>query len=76
MIVCSVSGKSFEISGYFTDGKVFHDVTDARNLTPEDIDMMIEPCKPCKRASNGLGASIVSVDGERWGRIVGEELDC
>jgi hypothetical protein len=76
MIVCSVLGKSFEISGYLTDGKVFHDVTDVRNLTPEDIDTMIEPCKPCKRTSYGVGASIVSVHGDRWGRVVAEESDC
>lgn len=76
MIVCSVLGKSFEISGYLTDGKVFHDVNDVRNLTPEDMDTMIELCQPCERMSHGVGASIVSVDGERWGRVVGEERDC
>jgi hypothetical protein len=76
MIVCSVLGKSFEVSGYLTDGKVFHDVTDVRNITPEDIDEMIEPCKPCRRTSYGVGASIVSVYGERWGRVVGEESGC
>jgi len=76
MIVCSVLGKSFEISGYLTHREAFHDVIDVRALTPEDIDTMIEPCKPFKRKSYGLGASIVGVSGERWGRVVGEEWDC
>merc|ERR1712110_120558 len=76
MIVCSVLGKSFEIEGHLTDGKIFHDVTDVRNLTEENIDTMISPCQCCKRKSHGVGASIVSLDGERWGRVVGEELNC
>jgi len=76
MIVCSVLGKSFEVDGYLTDGQIFHDVTDVRNLTPEDVEEMIEPCKPCKRASSGVGASIVSIHGEKWGRVVGEDYNC
>jgi len=76
MIVCSVVGKSYEADGYLTDGKVFHDVTDVRSLTQDDVDSMITPCARCKRASSGLGASITSVDGERWGRVIGEEPHC
>lgn len=76
MIVCSVAGKSYEIEGYLKDGEVFHDVTDVRSLTQEDVDSMITPCGQCKRPSYGIGASIASLGGERWGRVVGEEADC
>jgi hypothetical protein len=72
MIVCSVVGKSYEVDGYMTDGKIFHDVTDVRSLTQDDIDTMITPSDPCKRVSTGIGCYITGIDGEKWGRVVGE----
>merc|ERR1711937_4834 len=77
MIVCSVVGKSYEIDGYLTDGKIFHDVTDVRSLLQEDIDSMIipRPRTAGKRVSRGVGATIASKDGETWGRVIREESD-
>lgn len=76
MIVCSVIGKSYELEGYLKDGDGFHNVTDVRSLTQDDVDAMITPCGRCKRPSYGVGASIASVGGERWGRVVAEEDNC
>jgi len=76
MIVCSVVGKSYEVNGYMTDGEIFHDVTDVRSLTQDDIDEMITPCEPCKRQFKGVGASITGINGERWGRVIGDEPHC
>merc|ERR1712224_26021 len=73
MIVCSVVGKSYEVDGYMTEGTIFHDVTDVRSLTQEDMETMITPCAPCKRLSRGIGGFIAGVDGERWGRVIGED---
>jgi len=42
----------------------------------EDMDDMIEVCQPCRSAESGIGASIAGIDGEAWGRVVGEDLDC
>merc|ERR1711879_799385 len=72
MIVCSVLGKSFEVEGYLKRDRAMHDVCDVRTLTEEDLDGMIETCQPCAAPGKGVGASIVGVDGERWGRVVGD----
>merc|ERR1712059_15679 len=39
------------------------------------MDDMIAPCQPCVPPSRGVGAVIVGVDGEKWGRVVAEECD-
>merc|ERR1712048_1137845 len=41
-----------------------------------EMDEMIEVCQPCRAPESGIGASIVGLDGEQWGRVVGEERDC
>merc|ERR1711974_366233 len=76
MIVCSVLGKSYEIEGYLKGDRVMHDVIDVRALTEEDMGEMIEQCQPCRPPCNGVGATIIGHDGERWGRVVAEECDC
>jgi len=76
MIVCSVLGKSYEIDGFLKGDRIMHDVHDVRALTDEDMDAMIEVCRPCRAPESGLGASIVGLDGSSWGRVVGEERDC
>merc|ERR1712217_535495 len=76
MIVCSVLGKSFEVEGYLKRDRAMHDVCDVRTLTEEDLDGMIDTCQPCAAPRKGVGASIVGFDGERWGRVVGEECNC
>merc|ERR1712166_1032168 len=76
MVICSVLGKSFEIEGHLTNGQIMHDVYDVRALTEEDVDEMIEPCKPCRGPSSGIGATIVGADGQRWGRVIGDEFAC
>merc|ERR1711879_74095 len=52
-----------------------HDVIDVRALTEEDMDEMIEQCQPCLPPCSGVGATIVGHNGERWGRVVADELD-
>jgi hypothetical protein len=75
MIICSVLGKSYEIDGFLKGDRIMHDVVDVRHLTDEDMDEMIDCCQPCRGPENGLGASIVGLDGSTWGRVVGEERD-
>jgi len=49
MIVCSVLGQAFKIEGHLRKGEIMHDVTNVRNLLPEDVDEMVEPCcRPCQ----------------------------
>jgi hypothetical protein len=76
MIVCSVLGKSYEVDGFLKGDRIMHDVHDVRALTDDDMDAMIEPCQPCKAPEKGAGATIVGVDGSRWGYVVGEEHHC
>jgi len=76
MIICSVLGKSFEVEGYLTGDRCMHDVTDVRSLTEEDMDSWIERCQPCNSPAFGLGAFIVGLDGNKWGRAIAEEDDC
>jgi len=76
MIVCSVLGKSYEIDGFLKGDRIMHDVHDVRALTDEDMDAMIEVCRPCRAPESGLGATIAGLDGSTWGRVVGEESDC
>jgi len=75
MIVCSVLGKSFQVEGHLRHGKGMHDVVNVRALDEEGLDEMIEPCA-ASRATHGVGASIVGLDGSVWGRVVGEEDYC
>merc|ERR1712048_114909 len=75
MVVCSVLGKAFQIEGYLKGNQIMHDVVDVRDLNEDDLDEMIEPCRACK-ATSGVGAYIESLDGERWGRVVAEEMYC
>jgi len=75
MIICSVVGKSYEVNGFLTEGDIFHDVTDVRSLTQDDIDTMIVPAGRCKPLTRGVGAYIAGVNGEPWGRVVAEEPD-
>lgn len=75
MIICSVVGKSYEVNGFLTEGDIFHDVTDVRSLTQDDIDTMIVPAERCKPLTRGVGAYIAGVHGEPWGRVVAEEPD-
>merc|ERR1719188_1105043 len=76
MIVCSVVGKSYQVEGHLKDGQCMHDVVNVRALDEEELDRMIEPCKAAPRASRGVGASIVGLDGIAWGRVVADELEC
>jgi len=76
MIICSVLGKSYEIDGFLKADRTMHDVNDVRALTDEDMDEMIEVCAPCRAPERGMGASIVGLDGAKWGRVVGEECNC
>jgi len=76
MIVCSVLGNSYEIDGFLKGDRIMHDVCNVRDLTDEDMDDMIEVCKPCRTAESGIGANIAGIDGSPWGRVVGEERDC
>merc|ERR1712232_1252344 len=46
-----------------------------RALDADEVDQMIAPCVAA-RASHGVGASIVGVDGRVWGRAVAEEYGC
>merc|ERR1712048_236963 len=73
MVVCSVLGKAFQVEGYLKGDRIMHDVVDVRDLAEEDLDEMIEPCRVCK-ASEGVGAHIVGIDGEMWGRVIGEDM--
>lgn len=52
-----------------------HDVVNVRSLTDDIMSEMIEPCRACK-ASQGVGASIQGLDGDLWGRVVGDLGDC
>merc|ERR1712232_1187174 len=56
------------------DGRCMHDVVNSRALDADELKQMIEPCTAAK-ASRGVGASIVGVDGSVWGRVVAEEYD-
>jgi hypothetical protein len=47
MIVCSVLGKSYEIDGFLKGDRIMHDVHHVSSLTDEDMDGMVEVCKPC-----------------------------
>merc|ERR1712203_427293 len=76
IIICSVLGKSFEIDGYLKTDRAMHDVHDVRALTEDDMDGMIDACQPCMPPASGVGASIVGIDGEKWGRVVAEECAC
>merc|ERR1712151_739540 len=75
MIVCYVLGKSFEIEGHLRGKTAMHDVVNVRALTEELTDDMIERCQACFN-SNGIGASIQSLSGDVWGRVVGDEGHC
>jgi hypothetical protein len=57
MIICSVLGKSYEIDGYLKGDRIMHDVYDVRHLTDEDMDDMIEYCKPCTSGYSTSGYS-------------------
>merc|ERR1711933_268073 len=57
------------------DGQCMHDVVNVRALDEEELDRMIEPCKAAPRASRGVGASIVGLDGTAWGRVVADEFE-
>jgi len=76
MIVCSVLGNSYEVDGYLKGDRVMHDVIDVRALASDEMDDMIEVCKPCLAPQSGLGATIIGIDGAKWGRVVGEEPGC
>jgi len=73
MIICSVLGKSYEVDGYLKTDRAMHNVYDVRSLTEDDMTEMIESCQPCMPPASGVGASIVGIDGEKWGRVVAEE---
>jgi hypothetical protein len=75
MVVCSVLGKSFQIEGHLRRAEAMHDIVNVRALTDEMMGEMVDRCQACSDA-NGIGASIQGVDGEMWGRVVGEEWNC
>jgi len=76
MIVCSVLGKSYEVDGFLKGDRCMHDVHDVRALTSEDMDECIEICQPCLAPTNGVGATILGMDGSKWGVVVDEEDYC
>merc|ERR1712078_574157 len=75
MVVCSVLGKSFQVEGHLRGQTSMHDVVNVRSLTDDIMSEMIEPCRACK-ASRGVGASIQGLDGDLWGRVVGDMGEC
>lgn len=44
MIICSVLGRPYKIEGHLRTGDGMHDVSNVRDLLPEDVDGMIESC--------------------------------
>merc|ERR1711934_844416 len=42
MIICSVLGRPYKIEGHLRTGDGMHDVSNVRDLLPEDVDGMIE----------------------------------
>merc|ERR1711937_1065227 len=75
MVVCSVLGKSFQIEGHLKTATAMHDVVNVRALDEDELDGMIETCQACT-VDNGVGASIVGMDGDVWGRVVADEFHC
>jgi len=83
MVVCAVLGKSFQIEGHLRQPHSMHDVVNVRALTDETVNDMIDhcpscpSCSPCCSASrSGVGASIIGINGETWGRVVADEGHC
>jgi len=75
MVVCSVLGKSFQVEGHLKAATSMHDIVNVRALDDEMMDEMIEPCQACC-TSSGVGATIQGVNGDKWGRVVGDEEHC
>mmetsp|Transcript_75751 Transcript_75751/g.118393 ORF Transcript_75751/g.118393 Transcript_75751/m.118393 type:complete len:769 (+) Transcript_75751:3-2309(+) len=75
MVVCSVLGKSFQVEGHLKAATSMHDVVNVRALDDEMMDEMIEPCQACC-TSSGVGATVQGVNGDKWGRVVGDEGHC
>merc|ERR1712196_401006 len=72
MVVCQVLGKSFQIEGHLKQADAMHDVVNVRALTEDIVDDMIESCQACCVAT-GVGATIQSVYGDVWGRVVSDD---
>merc|ERR1719440_2213453 len=71
IIVCQVVGKAFQVEGHLRRAEAMHNVVNVRSLTDDVTNDMIERCQACCSAF-GVGASIHGVDGDVWGRVVGD----
>jgi hypothetical protein len=76
MVVCSVLGKSFQVEGHLKAQAAMHDVVSVRALSDEMVDEMIDQCQACSASLGAVGSSIQSIDGEPWGRVVGDMGHC
>lgn len=75
MVVCSVLGKSYQVEGHLRRPEAMHDVVNVRSLTEDITNNMIDRCQACC-SDYGVGASIHGVDGDVWGRVVGDMGHC
>merc|ERR1712072_842291 len=75
IVVCSVLGKSFQVEGHLRGQTAMHDVVNVRALSDDMMGEMIEQCQACL-TDWGVGASIEGLDGEMWGRVVGDMGYC
>jgi len=78
MVVCSVLGKSFQVEGHLKQADAMHDVVNVRALTDDNMGDMIDQCQACYswKGGGGVGATIEGINGEVWGRVVGDHGDC
>merc|ERR1712050_789943 len=74
MVVCSVLGKSYQIEAHLKTKEAMHDVVNVRALSDEQEGEMLERCQACLD-TRGIGASIQSMAGEIWGRVIADEGD-